>query len=100
MRLVHPIVRAAMDSDGSFTPLCFGRVFLARSFECASDLDADVANYRRARLSRVVVEKNLWPSLRKPGWVRMNAQNFSSAVLPVEPTAPGAASRLTARSSC
>ena len=30
-----------------------------RSFKCARDLDTEVAQYRRARLNRVVVEKNV-----------------------------------------
>src|SRR5436309_12890582 len=58
VRLVHAIVRAAVDGDGSLAPLRFGRVQLARSFKCARDLDTEVAQYRRARLWRVVVEKN------------------------------------------
>src|SRR5215831_9652994 len=33
---------------GSFAPLRFGRVHLARSFNCAGDLDTEVAQYRRA----------------------------------------------------
>ena len=37
---------------------CFGRVHLAGSFKCACDLDTEVAQYRPARLSRVV-EKNV-----------------------------------------
>src|SRR6266581_4278802 len=37
----------------------FGRVHFAGSFKCARDLDTEVAQYRRARLSRVVVEKNV-----------------------------------------
>ena len=59
VRLVQALVRAAVDGDGSFAPWRSGRVHLARSFECARDLDTEVAQYRRARLCRVVVEKNV-----------------------------------------
>src|SRR5260221_4884099 len=59
VRLVHAIVRAAVDGDGSLATLRFGRVHLTRSFKCARDLDTEVAEYRRARLCRVVVEKNV-----------------------------------------
>src|SRR5579864_5908398 len=59
VRLVHAIVRAAMDGDGSLAALRFGRIHLAGSFKCARDLDTEVAQYRRARLSRVMVEKNV-----------------------------------------
>src|ERR1700682_2905916 len=59
VRLVHAIVGAAVDGDGSLAPLRFGRVHLARSFKCARDLDTEVAQYRRAWLCRVVVEKNV-----------------------------------------
>ena len=45
--------------DGSLAPWRFGRVHLARGFKCARDLDTKVAQYRRARLCRVVVEKNV-----------------------------------------
>jgi len=37
----------------------FGRVHLARSFKCARDLNTEVAQYRRARPRRVVVEENV-----------------------------------------
>ena len=59
VRLVHAVVRAAVDRDGSLARRRFGRVHLAGSFKCARDLDTEVAQYRRARLSRVVVEKNV-----------------------------------------
>src|SRR5216683_7854302 len=59
VRLVHAVVRPAVDGDGSFAPRRFGRVHLARSFKCACDLDAEVAEYRRARLLRVAVEKDV-----------------------------------------
>ena len=45
--------------DGSLAPWRFGRVHLARGFKCARDLDTKVAQYRRARLCPVVVEKNV-----------------------------------------
>src|SRR6266542_1860056 len=50
VRLVHAVVRAAVDGDGSLAPWHFGRVYLARSFKCARDLDTEVAQDRRARL--------------------------------------------------
>src|ERR1700680_980882 len=59
VRLVHAVVRPAVDGYGSFAPWCFGRVHLARGFKCARDLDAEVAQYRRARLLRVVVEEDV-----------------------------------------
>jgi hypothetical protein len=52
VRLVHAIVRAAVDDEGSLAS-CFGRIHLARSFQCARDLDTEVAQYWRARLCRV-----------------------------------------------
>src|SRR5208283_4475196 len=67
VRLVHAIVRAAMDGDGSLATLGFGRVHLARSLKCARDLDAEVAQYRRARLCRMVVEKNVVAISPQPG---------------------------------
>ena len=52
--------RRAVDGDSSFAPpRRFGRVHLARRFKCAPDLNTEVAQYRRARLRRVVVEKNV-----------------------------------------
>jgi hypothetical protein len=59
VRLVHASVRAVVDGDGSISTLRFGRVHLAPSFKCARDLDSEVAQYRRARPCRVVVEKNV-----------------------------------------
>jgi hypothetical protein len=59
VRFVHAVVRAAVDRDGSLARRCFGRVHLAGSFKCARDLDTEVAQYRRAWVSRVVVEKNV-----------------------------------------
>lgn len=38
----------------------------------------------------------LWPSVRKPGWLRMNSHTLSRAGFHAEPTAPGATSRRTA----
>jgi hypothetical protein len=55
VRLVHAIVGAAVDGDGSSLPRRFRRVYVARSFKCARDLDTGVAKYRRARLCPVVV---------------------------------------------
>ena len=57
--LVHTAVRPAVDGDGSFATWRFGRVHFARSFKCARDLDAEVAQYRRAWLCRVVVEEDI-----------------------------------------
>src|SRR6266566_2016625 len=71
VRLVHAIVRAAVDGDGSLAPLRFGRVHLARSFKCARDLDTEVAQYRRARLCRVVVEKNV-VAISPQAWLAAN----------------------------
>src|SRR5207247_1217755 len=71
VRLVHAIVRAAVDGDGSLAPLRFGRVHLARSFKCAGDLDTEVAEYRRARLCRVVVETNV-VAISPQVWVAAN----------------------------
>ena len=48
-RLCGPV-----DSDGNLLLLRFGRVYLARSFKCSRELDAEVAPDRRARLRRVV----------------------------------------------
>lgn len=59
MRLVQAIVPAVVDDDGSLSPWCLGRVHLARSFECAGDLDTEVAQYRRAELRWVVIDKNV-----------------------------------------
>jgi hypothetical protein len=50
VRLVHAVVRAAVDRDGSLARRRFGRVHLAGSFKCTRDLDTEVAQYRRARL--------------------------------------------------
>src|SRR5581483_7389131 len=59
VRLVHASVRAAVDRDGSLAARRFRRVYLARSFKCARDFDTEVAPYRRARLCRVMVKKNV-----------------------------------------
>src|SRR5215813_1491545 len=57
--LIHAVVRSAVDSDGSLAPWRFGRVHVARSGKCPRNLDTEVAQYRRTRLCRVVVEKNV-----------------------------------------
>ncbi len=85
-----------MDGDGSLAPWRFGRVHFARRFKCARDLDAEVAQYRRARLVGVAVEKNVVPSVPQAGWLRMNSQTLPRAGPQAEPTAPGATSRRTA----
>src|ERR1700684_920755 len=59
VRLVHAVVWTAVDCDGSLAPRRFGSVHFARSFKCACDLDTEVAQYLRARLRRVMVEKNV-----------------------------------------
>ena len=48
-----------MDGDGDFARWRFGRVDIACSFKAAGDLYTEVAQYCRARLRRVVVEKNV-----------------------------------------
>ena len=59
VRLVHEVVRPTVDGNDGFAPRCFGRVHLARGFECPCDLDAEVAQYRCARLLRVVVDEDI-----------------------------------------
>jgi hypothetical protein len=59
VRLVHAVVRPAAGGYGSFARWCFGRIHLARGFKCARDLDAKVAQYRRARLLPAVVEEDI-----------------------------------------
>ncbi len=59
VRLVHAVVGAAVYGDGSLATWRFRRVHLARSFKCARDLDTEVAQCQRARLGRVVIEKNV-----------------------------------------
>ena len=71
MRLVQAIVRAAVDGNGSLAPLRVGRVHLARSIKGARDLDTEVAQYRRARLCRVVVEKNV-VAIGPQAWLAAN----------------------------
>jgi hypothetical protein len=58
VRLFHAVVRAAVDRDGSLARRRFGRVHFAGSFKCARDLDTEVVQYWRARLS-LVAEKNV-----------------------------------------
>ena len=80
MRLVDAVVLAAVDRKGSLAHRRFGRVHLVGSFKCARDVDTEVAQYRGARLSRVVIEKNVvaagsqallaaneWPDLAQAG---------------------------------
>src|SRR5579863_1690684 len=59
VRLVHAVVRSAVDGDGSLAPWRFGRVHFARSFKCTRDLNTEVAQYRLAWPRRVVVEENV-----------------------------------------
>lgn len=72
MRLVHAIVGAAVDGGRSLAPWRFAGVHLARSFQCARDLDPKVAECRRTRLPRVVLEKNVvaMRPLRRANFVR------------------------------
>jgi hypothetical protein len=49
--------------------LAFGRLYLARSFKCARDFNTEVAQDRRGRVRRVVVEENVVASVRSPSWV-------------------------------
>jgi len=59
VRLFQGVVWAAVDRDGSRARRRFGRVHFAGSFEYVRDLHTEVAQYRRAPLSLVVVEKNV-----------------------------------------
>src|SRR5262249_61227899 len=96
VRLVHVVVRAAVDRDGSLARRRFGRVPLACSFKCARDLDTEVAQHRGARLSRVVVEKNV-VAVGPQAWLAANERKTLPRAGPhAEPTAPSATSRRTA----
>ena len=96
MRLVHAVVQAAVDRDGRLARRRFGRVHLAGSFKCARDLDTEVAQYRRARLSRMVVEKNV-VAVGPQAWLAANeGQALPTAGPRAAPTAPGRTSRRTA----
>jgi len=57
--LVYALVWAAMDRDGSLASRRSGCVDFAGAVKCARDLDAKVAQYRRTRLCRLLVEKNV-----------------------------------------
>jgi len=71
VRLVHAIVRASVDGDGSLARLRFGGAHLAHSFKCARDLDTEVAQYRRTRQRGVVVDKNVVAMIPQ-AWLRAN----------------------------
>ena len=71
MRLVHSVVRTAVDGDGSVAPWGFGGVHLPRGFKCARDLNPEVAQYRCARLRRVVVQKNV-VAMSPQSWLGAN----------------------------
>ncbi len=88
VRLFHAIVRAAVDRDGSLARRHFGRVHLAGTFKAR--LDTEVAQYRRARLSRVVVQKNV-VAVGPQAWLTLPKAGPHAA-----PTAPGGTSRPTA----
>jgi hypothetical protein len=96
VRLVHAIVRAVVDGDGSLAQSRFGRVHLARSFKCERDLDTEIAQYRRARRCRVVVQKNV-VAISPRAWLAANELPDLAQGRPhAEPTAPGATSGRTA----
>jgi hypothetical protein len=57
----------------------------ARSFKCAHHLDTEVTQYRRSRLCRVVIEKDVMPTSPQ-----------ARAGPHAEPTAPSETSRRTA----
>ena len=59
VRLVQAVVRAAVDGDGRFAARRFRRVHCGRGLKRARDFDTEVAQYRRTRLCRVMVEKNV-----------------------------------------
>ena len=63
----------------SFARRRFGRAHFSGSFKFTRDLDTEVAQYLPARLSRVVVEKMLWPVVHKPGWLRIKDQTSPRA---------------------
>jgi hypothetical protein len=89
------MIRAAVDRDGGLARRRFGRVHLARGFECACDLDTEVAQDRRAQQCRVMIQKNVCLSVHRLGWLRMNGQTLARAGPHAEPAAPGATSRRT-----
>ena len=60
-----------MDRDGSFAPLRFGRVHLVRRFKCVRHLDTEIAQSRRARLRRVMVEEDVVAFSPQP-WLAAN----------------------------
>src|SRR4051794_19326142 len=96
VRLLHAVVGTAVDGDGSLAARRFRRIYLACSFKCARDLDTVIAQYRRARLRRVVVEKDV-VAVRPQSWpASMNGQTLPSAGPHAEPTPPSGTSRRTA----
>jgi len=52
------------DTKYAIASWCFGRIHLARHVKHASDLDAEVAQYRRSWLFRMVVEKDVEATTR------------------------------------
>jgi len=78
-----------VDGDGSFAPWRFGRVHFARVFECACDLDAELAQYRPARLLRVVVEEDVVAVSRKPRLAANEVPDLPTAGPHAERIAPG-----------
>src|SRR6478609_9786399 len=52
VRLVYAVVRPAVNSYGGLAPWRFGRIIIAEGLKRACDLDAEVAENRRARLIR------------------------------------------------
>ena len=59
VRLIQILVWPAVDGNGNFALRRFGCVDLTLSFKCARDLDTEVAEYRRARPRRVMVDENV-----------------------------------------
>ena len=60
-----------MDGDCSLASWRFGRVDFSCSLKYARDLDTEVAQYRRARFARVVVEKNV-VAIGPQAWLAAN----------------------------
>jgi len=94
MRLYEPRWTTTAASPGGV----LGRVRLAGTFNLCAYLDTEVAHYRRARLSRVVVGKMLWPLVHTLGWLRMKGQTLPQGrPRPPRPAGPRAAPRPTCK---
>jgi hypothetical protein len=77
VRLVHAVIRSAVNAAGSLACWRFGRVHLARSFKSARDLNTEVAQYRRIWPSRVVVDENVGAVSAQP---RLGARSSTSKI--------------------